>query len=73
MSHGAGRCSVASSWQHAAGAHAVFPIAFAPAGDRLLYLLGHSPPALVSAQIVGERLVGAHQLLADARLFAAFW
>jgi hypothetical protein len=38
-----------------------------------LYLLGHIPPALYVAQIVGDRLVGARQLLSDAQLDAAFW
>jgi hypothetical protein len=41
------------------------PGPFAPGGDRILYILGHRPPALWVATISNGHLVGRHLLLAD--------
>ncbi len=43
----------------------VLPLAFAPGGDRILYLRGHGPPALWVAAIIGGRLSGQHRLFTD--------
>jgi len=42
-------------------------MAFAPGGDRILYLRGHGPPALWVAAITGGRLSGQHRLFTDNR------
>jgi len=50
------------------------PQAFAPGGDRILYLRisrpGHPHPALWVATISGGRLAGAHALFTDNSKFA---
>jgi hypothetical protein len=51
----------------------VLPIAFSPSGARLLYLVGHSPPALWVARLARGRLAHAHRLIRDARLGEAAW
>jgi hypothetical protein len=43
------------------------PEAFAPGGDRILYLRGHGPPTLWVATISGGRLSGARLLFTDNR------
>jgi hypothetical protein len=40
----------------------IMPVAFDPAGRHLLYLKGHSPPALWIGQLTGSRLVGRHRV-----------
>jgi hypothetical protein len=47
----------------------VLPVAFAPLGDRVLYLVGHTPPALWVATIRDGRLVNRHLLLTDSNRF----
>jgi hypothetical protein len=49
------------------------PIAFSPSGARLLYLVGHSPPALWVARLAGGRLAHPHRLTRNARLGAVAW
>jgi len=52
------------------------PVAFAPHGDRVLYLLGGRPPALWVGTISGGRLTGQRRLLTDDSEFgldAAAW
>jgi hypothetical protein len=49
------------------------PVAFSPSGARLLYLVGHSPPALWVARIGRGHLVHPHRLLRDARLGGVAW
>jgi hypothetical protein len=45
------------------------PVAIAPRGDRVLYLVGHGPPVLWTADIEGGRLTGQHRLLTDTSKF----
>lgn len=47
----------------------IMPVAIAPDGDRIVYLLGHRPPALWAATIRNGRLVGRHRLLTDSPKF----
>jgi len=47
----------------------IMSVAIAPDGDRILYLLGHTPPALWVATIRNGRLVGRHRLLTDSPKF----
>jgi hypothetical protein len=53
------------------------PVAFAPGGDRLLYLAGSGPghpqPALWVVTISGGRLSGAHRLFTDNAKVAVDW
>lgn len=53
------------------------PVAFAPGGDRFLYLVasgrGHPQPALWAATISGRRLSGAHRLFTDNSKVAVDW
>jgi hypothetical protein len=42
-------------------------------GTHILYLLGHSPPALWRATISGARLTGRRQLLGSSQLGAVSW
>jgi hypothetical protein len=46
------------------------PVAIAPDGDRVLYLLGHTRPALWVAAIRDGRLTGQHLLYTDNSRFA---
>jgi hypothetical protein len=48
----------------------VLPEAFAPGGDRILYLRAHGRPSLWVATISGGRLSGAHLLFTDNSKFA---
>jgi hypothetical protein len=48
------------------------PLAFSPAGDRLLYLQGH-PPALWTARIQAGGLHARHRLVPNSQLGAAAW
>jgi WD40-like Beta Propeller Repeat len=48
-------------------------LAFDPSGTHILYLLGHSPPALWRATISGARLTGRRQLLGSSQLGAVSW
>ncbi len=41
------------------------PVVIAPRGDRVLYLVGHTPPVLWVAAIRSGRLTGQHRLLTD--------
>ena len=50
-----------------------FPIGFDPDGARLLYLVGHTPPALWIAGIKSGHLVNAHRLIANVRLGGEAW
>ena len=54
-----------------------FPVAFAPGGDRFLYLVvsghGHPQPALWVATISGGRLAGQHLLFTDSNKAALSW
>lgn len=56
---------------------AALPVAFAPGGDRFLYLVvsgrGHPQPALWAATISGRRLSGAHRLFTDNSKIAVAW
>jgi hypothetical protein len=45
------------------------PVAIAPDGDRVLYLVGHTPPALWVASIRNGRLTGQHLLYTDNSRF----
>jgi hypothetical protein len=45
------------------------PVAIAPDGDRVLYLVGHTPPALWVAAIKDGRLTGQHLLYSDNSRF----
>jgi hypothetical protein len=45
------------------------PVAIAPYGDRVLYLVGHTPPALWVAAIKDGRLTGQHLLYTDSNRF----
>src|SRR6266702_3919334 len=47
----------------------VMPVVIAPRGDRVLYLVGHTPPALWAAAIKNGRLTGQHRLLTDTSEF----
>jgi hypothetical protein len=47
----------------------VMPVEIAPDGDRILYLLGHAPPALWAATIRNGRRVGRHRLFTDTPKF----
>jgi hypothetical protein len=47
----------------------VLPVALAPDGDRILYLVGHRPPALWVARLSGGRLAGAHRIMTDNNHF----
>jgi len=52
------------------------PVAFAPDGDRVLYLVGHAPPALWVGTIKDGKLTATHRLFTDGRQFgldAAAW
>jgi len=48
----------------------VMPVVIAPRGDRVLYLVGHTPPVLWVAAIRNGRLVGQHRLLTDTSRFS---
>jgi hypothetical protein len=48
-------------------------MAFDPAARRVLYLVGHSPPALWTATIAGRRLSHRHLLIKDSQLGAVAW
>jgi WD40-like Beta Propeller Repeat len=48
-------------------------MAFDPLARRLLYLVGHSPPALWRATIAGGRLVGRHLLIRNSQLGPVAW
>ncbi len=68
--------SAVSGRQIAALPRGVLPVAFAPDGDRVLYLVGHRPPALWVATISHGRLTARHLLLTDSHSFgldAAAW
>ncbi len=47
----------------------ITPVAIAPDGDRILYLVGHTPPALWAATIRNGRLAGRHHLFTDTSKF----
>jgi hypothetical protein len=47
----------------------VMPVVIAPHGDRVLYLVGHTPPVLWTAAIGNGRLAGQHRLFADTSKF----
>ena len=47
----------------------VMPVAIAPRGDGVLYLVGHTPPVLWAAAIKNGRLTGQHRLFADTSKF----
>src|SRR5262249_50075487 len=47
----------------------VLPVVIAPLGDRVLFLVGHTPPALWAASIRHGRLTNQHRLLTDTRKF----
>ena len=47
----------------------VMPVVIAPQGDRVLYLVGHTPPVLWTAAISNGRLAGQHRLFADTSKF----
>jgi len=47
----------------------VMPVVIAPRGDFVLYLVGHTPPALWAAAIRNGRLTGEHRLLTDTSEF----
>jgi hypothetical protein len=53
------------------------PMAFAPGGDRILYVRvsghGHPQPALWVATISGGRVSGAHRLFTDNSKVSADW
>lgn len=51
----------------------VLPVAFDPAGSRLLYLVAGTRPALWIARLEPGRLVAAHRLIANAQLGAGAW
>jgi hypothetical protein len=51
----------------------VLPVAFDLTGTHVLYLVGHSPPALWVAQIAPGRLVDPHPLIRNADLENAAW
>jgi hypothetical protein len=51
----------------------VLPVAFDLAGTHLLYLVGHSPPALWVGQLAPGRLVDPHRLIANADLGSVAW
>jgi hypothetical protein len=57
--------------------HGALPVAFAPGGDRFLYLIvsrpGHPQPALWVATISGSRLSGVHRLFTDNAKVAVDW
>ncbi len=48
---------------------AAMPVAIAPDGDRLLYLIGHTPPALWAATVRNGGLTGQHHLFTDSPKF----
>jgi hypothetical protein len=50
-----------------------FPVALSPSGARLLYLVGHNPPALWVASLARGRVSHPRRLIADARLDEAAW
>ena len=49
------------------------PVAIDPSAGRLLYIVGHSPPALWVGALVPGHLVGRHRLIAGAQLGEAAW
>ena len=49
------------------------PVAIDPSAGRLLYIVGHSPPALWVGALVPGHLVGRHRLIASAQLGEAAW
>ncbi len=49
------------------------PVAIDPHAGRLLYTVGHSPPALWVGALVPGHLVGRHRLIAGAQLGEAAW
>ncbi|HUJ08304.1 MAG TPA: hypothetical protein VLX31_19545 [Streptosporangiaceae bacterium] len=61
--------SVVTGRQIAALPRGALPVAFAPDADRVLYLVGHTPPALWVATIRDGRLTARHLLLTDNHSF----
>jgi hypothetical protein len=51
----------------------VLPLALDPVGGRLLYLAGHSPPALWIGAFEPGHLIARHRLIANAQADAAAW
>jgi hypothetical protein len=51
----------------------VLPLALDPVGGRLLYLAGHSPPALWIGALEPGHLIARHRLLANTQADAAVW
>jgi hypothetical protein len=51
----------------------VLPLALDPVGGRLLYVAGHSPPALWVGALEPGHLIARHRLIADAQAGAAAW
>jgi uncharacterized protein (UPF0548 family) len=49
------------------------PVAIDRTGEHVLYLVGHSRPALWEATIADGRLTRVRQLIANANLGAAAW
>jgi hypothetical protein len=49
----------------------VSPIAFGPLGTQLLYVAGHSPPALWIGEVANGRLAHARRLIADSHVVSA--
>lgn len=47
----------------------IMAVALAPDGERILYLVGHTPPALWAATIGNGRLTGRHRLFTDTAKF----
>jgi hypothetical protein len=49
------------------------PLAIDRSGAHILYLVGHSPPALWEATVPGAGRNDAHRLIADSKLDRAAW
>ncbi len=51
----------------------VVPFGFDPSGEQIMYLVGHTPPALWEATIADGRLTARRELIADAMFGALAW
>lgn len=67
------RVTTTGASTHVLSLGASLPVAIDRAGAQILYLIGHSPPALWKATIAGSRPAHARRLIANSQLGAAAW